>query len=646
MAAPHVAGACALLWELHPTKTYSEVKNDVLDAVDIIPSLHGKTLSGGRLNLCKLLGACQEDVACTFSDSLTLVNFYKATNGINWLNTWNLDTSIDLSNNQLVGVIPPELGNLSSLQLLDLSYNQLAGIISPKFGQLTNLQTLDFSNNQLEGPLLAELGDLTSLQSLDCSNNQLEGTIPIEFSRLIKLDTLILSNNQIEGHIPKELGELPNLKLLYLQNNQLYGCFNQSLEVFCTIDYDLSNNLFPEAFSDFCDTGEGYCKPCGIVDSFALVALYEVTNGLNWTRPWNLQEPMSTWDGITLNSEGCVIGIELDNNNLNGRLPINLLDPQIPTLSSYTDNLSSLIRLSLCNNQLKDGLSTELGNLPNLKTLLLDGNQLTGRIPIEIGKLSNLDSLSISNNQLSDTIPKELGNLAKLSWLSFENNQLIGNIPVEIGQLTNIKTLDLSNNQLTGFIPTTASNLYNLDTLSLSNNQLTGNIPAELSNLFNLVNLDLSNNQLTGNSFCDINTNLTNNIDLPGNGDFSAFCAGDIGQCTEPVWPGDFNNDGLVDQSDVLYWGLACEGITGPVRSNASTEWTEQESTNWSASINGVNNKHQDANGDGIINLQDYQVLIDNYGRTHNATIYTHATGGVTYRLEPLEYAGSTVILF
>jgi subtilisin family serine protease len=60
MAAPHVAGACALLKSLKPELTHAEIKNLILSSVDVIPSLAGKTLTGGRLNLYNALIASND----------------------------------------------------------------------------------------------------------------------------------------------------------------------------------------------------------------------------------------------------------------------------------------------------------------------------------------------------------------------------------------------------------------------------------------------------------------------------------------------------------------------------------------------------------------------------------------------------------
>jgi subtilisin family serine protease len=55
MAAPHVAGACALVWARHPGETYRQIIQRVLSSVDPLPALAGRTRTGGRLNLSKAL---------------------------------------------------------------------------------------------------------------------------------------------------------------------------------------------------------------------------------------------------------------------------------------------------------------------------------------------------------------------------------------------------------------------------------------------------------------------------------------------------------------------------------------------------------------------------------------------------------------
>ncbi len=57
MAAPHVAGVAALILASTPALTTAEVKSEILDNTDPLSSLSGKTITGGRLNAAKAIGA-------------------------------------------------------------------------------------------------------------------------------------------------------------------------------------------------------------------------------------------------------------------------------------------------------------------------------------------------------------------------------------------------------------------------------------------------------------------------------------------------------------------------------------------------------------------------------------------------------------
>ncbi len=57
MASPHVAGAAALLLAQNPTWGYGQLRSQLLDTVDVLPSLAGKVTSSGRLNVARAVGA-------------------------------------------------------------------------------------------------------------------------------------------------------------------------------------------------------------------------------------------------------------------------------------------------------------------------------------------------------------------------------------------------------------------------------------------------------------------------------------------------------------------------------------------------------------------------------------------------------------
>jgi subtilisin family serine protease len=50
VATPHVTGVAALIWGHNSSLTHMEIKDIILNGVDIKPSLNGKTVTGGRIN--------------------------------------------------------------------------------------------------------------------------------------------------------------------------------------------------------------------------------------------------------------------------------------------------------------------------------------------------------------------------------------------------------------------------------------------------------------------------------------------------------------------------------------------------------------------------------------------------------------------
>ncbi|WVZ78802.1 hypothetical protein U9M48_026453 [Paspalum notatum var. saurae] len=87
-------------------------------------------------------------------------------------------TTVNFSTNRLAGTIPPEVGQLVTLQVLDVSKNNLSGGIPPELCDLTKLQVLMLRRNQLTGPIPPALNQLNFLAVFNVSYNDLEGPIP------------------------------------------------------------------------------------------------------------------------------------------------------------------------------------------------------------------------------------------------------------------------------------------------------------------------------------------------------------------------------------------------------------------------------------------------------------------------------------
>ena len=92
--------------------------------------------------------------------------------------------------------------NLHFVSLIDMSSNNLSGIIPPQMFSLIGLYSLNFSHNKLTGQIPNEIGNMKNLESLDFSTNQLWGEIPQGLSSLSFLEYLSLSYNNLTGKIP------------------------------------------------------------------------------------------------------------------------------------------------------------------------------------------------------------------------------------------------------------------------------------------------------------------------------------------------------------------------------------------------------------------------------------------------------------
>ena len=86
--------------------------------------------------------------------------------------------TIDLSGNNLTGIIPDEITSLEGLGTLNLSMNHLTRKIPDNIGNLRWLETLDLSNNNIFGLIPESMSSLTSLAHLNLSFNNLAGRIP------------------------------------------------------------------------------------------------------------------------------------------------------------------------------------------------------------------------------------------------------------------------------------------------------------------------------------------------------------------------------------------------------------------------------------------------------------------------------------
>jgi len=94
-----------------------------------------------------------------------------------------------------------------------------------------------------------------------------------------------------------------------------------------------------------------------------------------------------------------------------------------------------------------------------------------------------------------------------------------------------------------------------------------------------------------------------------------------VGGCHNCMWPGDANNDGVVNNFDVLALGISYNK-KGTYRAVQNTIFNEHSAFAWlSNTMGGVNTKHADVNGNGNIDSSDITGVIANYSQIHNKNV-------------------------
>jgi len=135
---------------------------------------------------------------------------------------------LSLNNNSLDGSLPDGIGDLESLNVLRLDQNNFSGPIPHAIGNLRNLYELNLSRNVFSGDIPNEVGNLQNLQvALDLSYNNLSGQVPSSLGTLAKLEALDLSHNQLTGEVPSNIGEMISLEKLDISYNNFQGALNK-----------------------------------------------------------------------------------------------------------------------------------------------------------------------------------------------------------------------------------------------------------------------------------------------------------------------------------------------------------------------------------------------------------------------------------
>ncbi|CAL0299092.1 unnamed protein product [Lupinus luteus] len=443
---------------------------------------------------------------------------------------------LKLSDNQLNGTLPYNIGQLSNLQSLSISSNKFSGIINEShFSNLSNLRYLYVDQNPLSFNFSSNWIPPFQLIDLSASSCNLGPNFPLWLKDQGKLIFLQISNNGISDYFPEWFWDLTSsLTYLNVSHNKLHGALPKSIlsmEVGSSeIRWDFSfNNLsgqlpsFPPQLTLLSVSNN--METIGLLGQFQkLQVLNLATNNFSGRIP----DSFDTLQSIET--------IHLNDNNFTGKFPPltncrklklidfgdNNIEGTIPTWVG--ENLHQMIVLRLRSNKFQGSIPESLCNLSHVQVLDLSNNNITGNIPHCLYHITALSNTTLSREPISyelsglisfrATSLPSFSDKAIFSWkganreyeknlrffvaIDLSCNQLMGEIPQSITVLIALVSLNLSSNNLTGFIPKNIGHMKMLESLDLSKNHLSGTIPESLSNLSFLNYMRLSFNNLSG----------------------------------------------------------------------------------------------------------------------------------------------------
>ncbi len=418
-------------------------------------------------------------------------------------------THLQILENNLTGMLPTEIGDLTELTVLDLSDslnapgNNISGSIPSSIGQLSDLQQLRLNGNNLSGKIPVQIGDLSQLISIAINNNNLDSNIPSTIGNLSAIQSINLSQNNLTGDIPTTIGNLTQLRSLVVNNNSLNSLPTTIGNCLELIHLVISNNEFnvelPAALAN--------CSLLSILQA----------NNYSSLGPRPLPDVITDLTGIRI----MVLGF----NDFTGTLPVDMA------------NLAALERLFLNDNNLT-GNMPPINDYPDLNLLYLHDNNFTGGLPTNMNNLQQLTTIVINNNpNLGGVLPLSMEHLTSMQLFQAINCGLTGSIPPGLANWTDVWQINLAGNQLSGDIPDIFSNLNALSIFNVNDNQLTGQIPASLGDQPD-VNANFINNNMSG---C-FDINLMNLCDTPGiilttgnmfDTTWAAFCDLGLGVCAQ-----------------------------------------------------------------------------------------------------------------
>ncbi|KAH9723414.1 putative leucine-rich repeat receptor-like serine/threonine-protein kinase [Citrus sinensis] len=270
---------------------------------------------------------------------------------------------IVLKEQNLTGVLPPKLAELTFLQDIDLTLNYLSGTIPSQWASLP-LLNISLIANRLKGPIPKYLANISTLVNLTVQYNQFSGELPEELGSLLNLEKLHLSSNNFTGELPKTFAKLTNMKDFRISDNQFTG-------------------QIPSFIQNWTKLEKLFIQPSGLAGPIPS-GIFSLEN-LTDLRISDLNGPEATFPQL---GNMKMTKLILRNCNITGELP------------RYLGKMTKLKVLDLSFNRLRGQIPSNFDDLYDVDYIYFAGNLLTGAIPPWM--LERGDKIDLSYNNFTD----------------------------------------------------------------------------------------------------------------------------------------------------------------------------------------------------------------------------------------------------